>query len=355
MSEAEGLSLCIINYNGRKFLQDTLTSAIQFQSLFDEIIFVDNGSTDDSVSFVETHFPNVRIVQLDKNYGAAGARNAGIDAARSRYLLFLDNDVLLTDQCTERLLENLKLNTGAVIAAPCVRYRHQPDTVQFCGADNHFLGLMKLHDEDLPVATIDLATWPTDSVVTASFLIDRSKLTADNRFDETYFYQMEDHDFGVRQRINGMSILAVPNAQVLHGEGAEGMSIRRSGQYSTARIRGLIRNRWIFLLKFYRWRTLIVLSPILVLYELAQLVIVLKKGWTKEWRQSVHWIFTNWRLLMAKRAEIQRTRLIKDRDYMTGGPIPHRRELTASRAEVLLRNLLDGICRGYWALAKSII
>ena len=51
-----------------------------------------------------------------------------------------------------------------------------------------------------------------------------------------YFYQMEDHDFGMRLRGLGNAILAVPQAHVLHGEGAEGYKSHRSGTYSKMRV-----------------------------------------------------------------------------------------------------------------------
>ena len=62
---------------------------------------------------------------------------------------------------------------------------------------------------------------------------------------------MEDHDFGVRLRGLGNDILAVPEAHVLHGDGADGLSLRKLGKYSSLRVYCLIRNRWLFILKHY--------------------------------------------------------------------------------------------------------
>lgn len=349
------ISLCIINFNGSNFLPDTLESAQNLSQNFDEIIFVDNGSTDNSVDIVATDYPSVRIVRLGRNLGAAGARNAGIEAAGTRFLLFLDNDVLLLENCTEALMTAIASCPDASLAAPCVRYRNEPEKIQFCGADNHFLGLMILHEENKQVADISLQTRQTDSVVTAAFLVDRAKLSADNRFDEVYFYQMEDHDFGVRQRLSGHRILAVPTAQVLHGEGAQGLSIRRTGEYSDARIFGLIRNRWLFILKFYEWKTITLFIPIFAVYELAQLMIVIKKGWFTQWRRSLRWIFSNWGLIMKSRAKLQAVRQVSDRAFLKGGPIPHREELTAGPIESTARSLLNYAVAGYWRIINGFI
>ena len=128
----------MINYNGASYLRASLPAALGQAERFEEILLVDHASTDGSLELVAREFPSVRVVRLEENRGACGARNAGIRAARTDLLLFLDNDVILLEGCVERLLEALVAHPDAVLAAPSVMYASAPEIVQYCGADNHY-------------------------------------------------------------------------------------------------------------------------------------------------------------------------------------------------------------------------
>jgi GT2 family glycosyltransferase len=345
----------MINYNGEAYLRESLPAALRQAERFEEIILVDNGSTDGSLDLVEREFPGVRVVRMGANLGAGAARNAGVRAAGTDLVLFLDNDVMLVDGCIEHLVAALEEHPDAIAAAPSVIYSNRPDTVQYCGADNHYLGLMILRRENTPLARIDTAIRCADSLVTACFLIDCSRLPDDHPFDELYFYHMEDHDLGVRLRALGHAILAVPEAHVLHGEGQAGLSIRRIGKYTSTRIYFLIRNRWLFLLKVYSIRSLLLLFPVLLLYEGAQLIVVLKKGWAREWMRAAGWIVSEGRTVLALRRSVQATRKVSDRGLFSDGPIPFRSELASGRIELAGRRALDVVSSCYFKGIRPLL
>ena len=345
----------MINYNGEAYLRESLPAALREAELFVEIILVDNGSTDGSLDLVERAFPTVRVIRLAENRGPCGARNAGIREAKTDLVLCLDNDVMLIEGCVERLVEALDSCAGAVLAAPSVLYAHAPDIVQYCGADNHFLGLMIPRGEDTPLAQARTEIFHTDSIITACFLVDRTRLIDPEPFDELYFIYLDDHDFGVRQRALGNTILAVPKAHVLHGEGQAGLSIRKLGKYSSARVYLLIRNRWLFILKHYELKSLALLLPIFFVYECAQLVIVIKKGWIREWARAVGWIVRQFPTLLAKRRVVQSTRKLPDRELFSNGPIPFRAELASGRLELAGRRALDFISSRYFGIIRRFL
>lgn len=348
-------TLCVINYNGERCLPATLRAAVELSDQFAEILLVDNGSTDRSLALVVENFPQVRIIARDDNGGPGVARNAGIQGASSDRVLFIDNDVTLTSDCTERLSRVLDARPEAVIAMPVVIYSGQRDTVQYAGADSHFLGLMTLLSQNEPVNKMNGTPIEVGSCVTCAFLLDRQRMDETAPFDEDFFYQMEDHDFGVRMRARGFSVLAVPDAQVFHGLGTEGMSIRRHGTYAPVRVFCLIRNRWIFVLKTYSLRSLLVLSPMLVLYELIQFTIVLRKGWLREWGRAAGWVIVNFRSILSKRRDVQRARRRPDRELFTGGAIPFRTELAQTRFERWGKRALDSIATTYWKGAEQLL
>jgi GT2 family glycosyltransferase len=347
--------LCIINYNGAAILPGTLEAAVPLETSFSEILLVDNGSTDESLTLVKRRFPGVRIVEVGENRGAGGARNVGLEAARSNLILFIDNDVSITHDCAKILQDALKEHPNAVMAAPTVLYARNPSIVQYDGAENHYLGMMIVGNEDCPLADQNKDVHKTTSMVTCAFMIDRIKVPGDERFDEDYFIYVEDHDFSVRMTSMGLDILSVPQAQVIHGDGTENLSVRRIGGYSSGRVFLMIRNRWLFLLKNYSFRSLVVLAPMLLAYEIAQCLVVLKKGWLREWLRAVGWILRNFPKILDKRRAIQRARKVPESSLLNGGRIPFRGELATSRLERLARNLLDTIAIRYWKSVEDFI
>ncbi len=99
-------SILIPTYNGRDILAECLPSIVEHvesRGAGDEIIVLDNASTDDTCRFLKDNFPEVRILRLDENK-AIFALNDGARAAENAYLFFLNNDMLLKPGCIDALL-----------------------------------------------------------------------------------------------------------------------------------------------------------------------------------------------------------------------------------------------------------
>lgn len=348
-------TLCVLNFNGEAVLPVALQAACAIRDRFAQIVVIDNGSQDGSLALISRDFAGVDVLEVGQNLGAAGGRNAGLQRLPSDLLLFIDNDVALTASCVDLLVDALSVRKDASIAVPAVLYADQRDTVQYGGAECHFLGLQILVNENVPVAQVDPAIKDMGSLVSCCFLVDRSRLPKGEVFDESFFIYFEDFEFGVRVRALGSSLIAVPAAQCFHGKGTEGLSIRQLGSYSSRRVFYLIRNRWLFLLKTYSLRTLVILAPMAVFYEFAQFALIVKKGWLPEWWRSVVWIARNLPSVLAERRRIQRLRRLPDRDLIQSGPLPFRAELATSATERFARRVLDGIAMVYWRLVSWLI
>jgi hypothetical protein len=156
-------------------------------------------------------------------------------------------------------------------------------------------------------------------------------------------------------RALGADIISVPAAICYHGEGTAGLSIRAVGSYSSMRIFCLIRNRWQLIIKNYASRTILVLAPFFLLYELAQLAIIIKKGWWREWARAVRWIVQHRREIMVKRRHVQKNRRRSDRELLTGGAIPFRSDLATGTIERALRRALDTLASLYWKGAVRLL
>lgn len=342
------VTLCIINHDGVRYLEDSVSAALAQDPPVAEILVIDDASKDRSVGFLRDRFPRVRVVPLVENRGPAGARNVALEEAKTDLVLFVDNDVNLAPDCAARLLEALSRTSDAAIAVPRVLYAHRPQFIQFDGADSHFIGL-QIVEGDSPLSESSNHVRSIGSLISACFLIARSRLSEEVFFDESFFIYLEDHDFGVRVRGQGRRILSVPTALCHHGEGTADLSIRALGGYTEMRVFYLVRNRWQFILKNYSIRSLILLAPALTVYELAQTVIIMKKGWWSPWAAAITWMIGNRRQILTKRRLARSSRTVGDRVLLRGGPIPFREELTVSPLERTMKRLLDRCVALNWA------
>jgi GT2 family glycosyltransferase len=349
------VTFCVVNYNGEKYLEETLTSILNQKHEYDEIILIDNCSTDRSLQIVDHQYPEVKIIELSQNLGPGAARNAGFQSALNDWICFLDNDVTLTSNMLDYLIDALEKHPTAVAAMPRVLYAHNSDIIQYDGADAHYLGLMLLHNENIRINSADDMIKKIRSIVSACFLINRKKWSFIELFDESYFIYLEDHDFGMKVQILGHEILSVPKATVLHREGTPGLSLREQGKYSERRIYNLIRNRWQIILKFYAIKTIVICLPIIFVYESFQFVAVLKKGWLRAWFKSTKWLISNIKAILSKRRILQESRTKRDLEILKGGPLPFTSFLTQSEIEKVGRKLLDKLVSIYWEGVCRII
>lgn len=346
------ITACVINYQGERRLEVTIGALLDATPAVAELILVDSASDDGSVELVRRSYPMVRIVPLPENRGPAAARNRGFEVARHDRILFVDNDVTLHPRCPVRLHEALDSHGDAVIALPQVRLRDAPDRIQFEGAGMHISGLMKLGREGCPTGD-DVGPRAVGSMVSACFLLDRSRWGLEPPFDESFAFNYEDHDLGTRARIRGHRILAIPSAKCLHGDGTPGYSVRGDEPYPSIRVYELIRGRWLILLKTLRPRSLLVLAPVLALFELLQVAIVVRRGWGREWVRALTWIVSNRREVLGRRRALQAVRRLDDRELLEGGRLPVR--LPRGGLENAVLRVFDRFSAAYWSVARRAI
>src|SRR3954469_12907219 len=99
MSEVR-VAVVILNFNGVYFLEKFLPTIIQ-HSQPHTVYLVDNASTDSSVSYVEQHFPQVKVIRNTGNYGYAKGYNLGLEHISADYFVLLNSDVEVTENWIE--------------------------------------------------------------------------------------------------------------------------------------------------------------------------------------------------------------------------------------------------------------
>jgi GT2 family glycosyltransferase len=310
-------SIIVPNYNGGHHMT-ALLNHLSLQSLRDfELVLVDNGSGDGSVSIVEQltlrHSIPLRVVQNESNLGFARACNQGLAAASGRWLVLLNNDTRPEPQWLEMLV-NTASGTPKVgmVASKMLRAAH-PEQIDSAGIAVDWMGIVW----DWRGGELDR---PDESEAVEVFgpcggaaLYHREMLDEVGALDEDFFAYMEDVDLAWRARLAGWRCLLQPQARVLHDHSAT------LGHTSPRKRFLLARNKVWLIIKNYPdpWFTRNL--PLLLLYDamaatygaLSQHDMVawegrmaglrqFKRFWRKRREIHRHWRDTqNWRSVMS--------------------------------------------------------
>jgi len=350
------VSAVVVSYNGGDRLLNTLQALYDQTAPLAAVIVVDNCSDDGTPRRVRERFPSVQLVEMGTNAGLPAARNAGLRRATTDLVLMMDHDVYVDAACVERLVQRHR-DDGAAVVCPRVRLVPERDVVQTDGAETHFVGTMVLRHAYRPVADLPAAAAPVGACIGACMLLDRARALAAGGFDEAYFFYFEDHEFGLRMRSLGHDVVCEPAAVVYHdrGTGTPGLAFRGRGAYPARRAYITIRNRVLTLLIHYRLRTLVVLAPTLVLYELASLALAVRQGHGWQWVRAWAWHAANAPTVWRRRRRVQRTRTLRDRDLLVGGPLPLAPGLIRSRPAAAAVRLFSGALDAYWRATRRWI
>ena len=209
-------SVIIPNWNGMRWLPGCL-DALKKQSLQDfEVIIVDNGSSDDSVSCIRNNYPDVKVIPLAKNYGFSVAVNEGIKNATGRYIVLLNNDTLPDKDWLSnlvRVIENSAEKVGSL--ASLMVSMDDPEITDDAGDFLDWRGLAYQRGHGDPVSR-----WTRNeqvfSACAGAALYRREFFVRTGIFDEKFGSYLEDIDLGLRGNLLGFSCMFVPTARVLH-------------------------------------------------------------------------------------------------------------------------------------------
>jgi GT2 family glycosyltransferase len=348
---ARRISVGVVNHNGESYLERTLRAVARLGPDVDDVLLIDSGSTDSGPALVRERFPRVRVIELGANLGPGAARNRAIQQATHDRILLIDNDVEPLPGSVDALASALDDHTSAILAMAAVLYEHAPDTVQFAGAEPHFLGTQVLLHADRPAAQLAGTVRAVGTAVTCCVMVDRARFGNGPWFDERFFFYLEDHEFGLRASLQGYQCLVVPAARCLHRKGTIGVSVRETGRFTPIRVRHTIRNRWLTVLMLYRVGTLLRLAPALALFELLQLGGAVKKGWLRHWLWAAGSVVRSLPHVCRVRRVMRTSRRRDELEVLRGGPFPFNPAWRHSGLERAAERALDRIAGLNWRLA----
>ena len=134
------VSIVILNWNGRKYLEQFLPSLVEYTQVDGaEIVVADNNSTDDSVNFMESEYPSIKIIKLDENYGFTGGYNRALAQLDSRYFVLLNSDVEVTPGWLEPLLNYMQEHKECGLCTPKVKDYNRKTHFEYSGAAGGYI------------------------------------------------------------------------------------------------------------------------------------------------------------------------------------------------------------------------
>ncbi len=227
------VSIIIVSWNAKKYLLNCLNSLIQRQKEYSqELIVVDNASSDGSAELVEKDFPQVKLIRNEENLGFAKANNIGIRASTGRYICLINSDVVVLDNCVKLMIEFMDQHLKAGMGGPRVlnpdrtlqvSCRHFPSIWNnLCQA----IALNKVFPKSVFFSEPFMNYWNHDSVrsidvLTGCFwIIRREALDKVGLLDEDFFFYGEDIDWCKRFQNAGWEVIFNPNAAAIHFGGA---------------------------------------------------------------------------------------------------------------------------------------
>jgi GT2 family glycosyltransferase len=201
MSVVESISVVIPNYNGAHLFPGALPTvfdALEKSGLPYEVIISDDCSTDHSVSFLQSHYPRVKLISNEMNLGFSPTINKGIFAAVNSHILFLNSDVKLTANYFEGLLRYFDREDTFGVMGRIIGWDN--DTIQDGGKYPSFHGLkIKTSGNYIPEKSGPCQWLYSMYLSGANAFVDRKKILLLEGFNEMFapFY-VEDYELSVR-------------------------------------------------------------------------------------------------------------------------------------------------------------
>lgn len=218
------VAVVILTCNQKKLTLDCLGSLFKSHYEYKQIILVDNGSEDGVQDEVNRQFPHVVVLRNEKNLGAAGGRNTGIEYALQHleftYIMFMDNDIVVMPDFLNKLVEGLESceDSSVEIASPLL-YQMGTEKIIDCAGGaklNFYTGSTQTrgHGE---FDTGQYAHEKFPNCVPTTVLMHRKALERAGRFDVSFDpYGYEDIDMVLRANPDMVPFLFVPEAVVYH-------------------------------------------------------------------------------------------------------------------------------------------
>lgn len=222
------VAVVILNWNGRKLLEEFLPSVVNFTNTqIADIIIADNNSTDDSVEFLSSYYPTLEVIALPQNYGYADGYNKTLKLLNHEYYVLLNSDVEVTANWLDPLYQYIEQHTDVAAIQPKVLAQRNKSCFEYAGAAGGFIDKLGYpfcrgrifnqveKDTDQYNTPLEIF-WATG----ACLFIRSSDYWNAGGLDASFFAHMEEIDLCWRFNARGRKLVCLPESTVYHVGGA---------------------------------------------------------------------------------------------------------------------------------------
>ena len=216
-------AIVILNWNGKKYLQDFLPFVLKFNSNSAKIYIADNASSDDSLEFIKANFPDIELIALKENYGYAKGYNEALKQIKAKYYVLLNSDIEVTENWTEPIIDYLENNPEVAACQPKIKSWHQSEFFEYAGAGGGYIDYLgypfcrgrifqELEKDSGQFDDIQEVFWASG----ACLFVKSEVFHELGGFDEDFFAHMEEIDFCWRAKNKDYKIIYHPGSTVYH-------------------------------------------------------------------------------------------------------------------------------------------
>jgi len=213
------VSIVILNWNQKDKTLACLHSLKKISYPHYEIVLVDNGSTDDSVSAIRKEFPEIKVIENRRNLGVAGGRNVGIGYVQKEgtdFLLFLDNDTIVDKDFITEMVKAGENDERVGILTGKIYFYSEPKKIWCAGCS---LNLYRRHISAIGYDEIDKGQYDelreVDHVAGCCLMIKKKVIDEIGLLDQNFIeYFTEDTDWCLRAKKKGYKVVYVPQSRI---------------------------------------------------------------------------------------------------------------------------------------------
>ncbi len=217
------VTVLILNWNGKKWMEQFLPSVLSSTYPSLEIVVADNGSTDDSLAFLAANYPSIRTIVFEENHGFTEGNNRAVKQIDSPYIVLLNNDVEVESGWIEPLVAIMDARSEVAAVQPRIRAQLDKSSFEYAGAAGGYIDRFAypfcrgrifdtLEQDEGQYESVAEIFWATG----ACCMIRKSVIEKIGLFEPAFFAHMEEIDFCWRAQNAGYAIMCEPASVVYH-------------------------------------------------------------------------------------------------------------------------------------------
>ena len=221
------IAVAVLNWNGRALLEAYLSKLVEDSQDLGTVYVIDNASSDDSIEWMRRNTPEVKIIELESNYGYAGGYNKGLAQIEEEFVVLINSDIESTPGWLKPLIKRFEADEKLAALQPKILDLKDRSKFEYAGASGGYMDHLgyafcrgrlfeDLETDEQQYQDYQECFWATG----ACLMVRKSAFEAVGGLYATLFAHMEEIDLCWKLQINGWKVAVEPASSVYHLGGA---------------------------------------------------------------------------------------------------------------------------------------